>query len=157
MDNFASRKNMIETHQNIDLLYRGNMKKNKILNDIDSNIVEALLKIKIPIKGKNGKLFYVRDEARYESGIEHIALKRHRLKVRDIESISSILKHPAYESMDPNNINYRNYYGIRKGINKGQYLLKIVTWSYENDSNKELIITIFPTKSIKNWKRRKIM
>ena len=125
------------------------MKTQNSLNHVDSNIVNALLKIKVPIKGKNGKLFYIRDEARYESGVEHIAEKRHRLKVRDIESIAGILKHPAFECIDPNNANYRNYYGIRKGLNKSQSLLKIVTWSYENNPNKELIITIFPTNSIK--------
>ena len=123
-------------------------KNKKVKPEFDEHIVDALLKIKTPIVGKGGKQFYIRDEARYESGIEHIANKRHRLKVRDIETISLILKHPLAEMIDPNNKNYRNYYGLRKG-QENETLLKIVTWPYKNDAQKELIITIYPTKTIK--------
>ena len=125
------------------------MGKKRSNKEYDENIVEALNKLKTPIIGKNGKAYYIRDEARFESGIYHIANKNHRLKVRDIESIPFILKHPTFESIDPKNKNYRNYYGIRKGTNKNNILIKIVTWPYENDSNIELIITIYPTNSIK--------
>ena len=131
------------------------MKKKKNDSKYDLNIIEALLQIKNPIIGKNGKEFFVRDEARYESGIQHIVLKRHRLKVRDIESLSSILKKPSMEMIDPNNKNYKNYYGIRKGNNRNNMLLKIITWPYENDSKKELIITVYPTDSIKIEQRKK--
>ena len=131
------------------------MAKKRTTSNIDENIVKALLKLKVPIIGKNGKKFFIRDDARYESGIEHIAKKSHRLKVRDIESISKILKHPSFEVEDPNNKNYRNYYGVRKGLNKNQSLLKIVTWPYETDGSKELIVTIFPTNSIKIEKGKK--
>lgn len=115
----------------------------------DQNIINSLLQLRNPIIGKNGKQFFVRDEARYESGIQHIALKRHRLKVRDIESLPNILRKPAFEMTDPNNKNYKNYYGIRKGNNRNNMLIKIITWPYENDPNKELIITVYPTDSIK--------
>ena len=114
----------------------------------DSNIIEALLKIDCPIIGVEGIEFYVRDEARKERGIEHIAKKEHRLKVRDIESLPSILRKPKYIIVDPHNRNYKNYYGIRKGDDPNA-LLKIVTWPDEHNPKKELIITIFPTKSIK--------
>lgn len=123
-------------------------KKNSIKNEVDKHIIEALLKLKTPIVGKGGKKFYIRDETRYESGLEHIADKRHRLKVKDIETVPSILKHPKVEMVDPNNKNYRNYYGVRKGQEKDM-LLKIVTWPDKNDSSRELIITIFPTKTVK--------
>ena len=125
------------------------MTKKKKQREYDENIVEALLNLKTPIIGKSGKLFFIRDEARYESGIYHIANKGHRLKVRDIESIASILKHPFFETTDPNNKNYRNYYGVRKGLNKNDILLKIVTWPYETKSGVELIITLYPTNAIK--------
>ena len=115
----------------------------------DENIVEALLKLKVPIIGHGGINFYIRDEARYENGIQHIAKKSHRLRVRDIESIPEILKHPAVLKQDPNNPNYKNYYGIRKG-KEPNLLLKIVTWPDERNPKKETVITIFPTKWIKD-------
>lgn len=114
----------------------------------DQHIVDALLKMKTPIIGINGIKFYVRDEARYEDGIHHIAKKMHRLKIRDIETVPEILRHPKVMMADPNNKNYKNYYGIRKGVDTNT-LIKIVTWPYEHASKKELIITIFPTNSIK--------
>ena len=114
--------------------------------EYDDHIIDALLKLKVPIIGKGGKLFLIRDDARYESGIKHIASKSHRLKVRDIEMLPLILKHPKMVVVDPNNKNYRNYYGIRKGTSDSA-LLKIITWPYENNPNIELIVTIFPTKS----------
>lgn len=49
------------------------------------------------------------------------------------------------EMVDPNNKNYRNYYGVRKG-KENDTLLKNVTWPDKNDSSKELIITVYPTK-----------
>ena len=130
------------------------MRKKKGLSKCGENIIGALLKLKTPIIGKGGKHFVVRDESRYESGIEHIANKRHRLKVRDIKSISEILKHPKIEMVDPNNKNYRNYYGVRKEKNNGM-LLKIVTLPYKEHYNSELIVTIFPTKAIKFERKKK--
>lgn len=122
------------------------MKKKPV--DFDQNIINALLALKTPIHGVDGKEFLVRDSSRNESGIEHIAIKRHRLKVRDIESLPQILKHPKLVCKDPYNPNYMNYYGIRKG-NDSNTLLKIVTWPDEHNEKRELIITIFPTKSVK--------
>lgn len=116
--------------------------------DYDEHIVTALLKLDNPIIGKDGKKFYIRDKARNESGLEHIAVKRHRLKVRDIESITSILKHPAYTKQDPSNRNYINYYGIRQNT-KNYYLIKIVTWPNKDNPNEETIITIYPVKNVK--------
>ena len=114
----------------------------------DQHIVDALLKLKMPIKGCSGKEFDIRSKGRNENGLEHIALKRHRLKVKDIEMIPDILKHPNVVTIDPHNRNYRNYYGIRKGKD-AELFLKIVTWPYESDPNKETIITIYPTSRIK--------
>ena len=114
----------------------------------DQHIVDALLKLKTPIKGQGGKEFDIRSKGRNENGLQHIALKRHRLRIKDIELVPEILMHPRVVTIDPNNRNYRNYYGFRKG-NDNEFFLKIVTWPYENDPKKETIITIYPTKRIK--------
>lgn len=117
--------------------------------DYDEHIVAALLKLDNPIIGKGGRKFYIRDKARDESGLEHIAVKRHRLKVRDIETIVKILRHPVYMCEDPTNHIYRNYYGIRKGKDSGSFL-KIVTSPVKGKrGEEEIIITIYPTKTFK--------
>lgn len=126
-------------------------KKNDVQTEnekYDQHIIDALLKLKTPIKGINKKEFDIRSTGRNENGIEHIASKRHRLKVRDIESIPDILRHPKIVTPDPHNKNYMNYYGIRRGKDESMFL-KIITWPYENDENKETIITVYPTKAIK--------
>ena len=114
----------------------------------DENIIKALTKIRTPIIGKGGIKFYFRDKARKETGFEHIAKKSHRLKVRDIESVESILKHPILVRKDPNNPTYKNYYGSRHG-NDNVKLIKIVTWVPYRESTTEYIMTIYPTKKIK--------
>ena len=130
-------------------------KKNKDYGSIyDEHIIDALKMLKIPIFGVDGKSFSIRKEARNESGIEHIARKDHRLKVRDIESIPSILKHPQYMCSDPDNHNYMNYYGIRKGEDQNTFI-KIVTSPIKNDKTKEEIVTIYPSNSIKIEKSKK--
>jgi len=117
--------------------------------DYDEHIIDALLKLDNPIIGKGGKRFYIRDKARNESGLEHIAAKRHRLKVRDVELVTKILRHPIYMCDDPTNRIYRNYYGIREGKDSNSFL-KIVTSPVKGKRNEEeVIVTIFPTKSLK--------
>ena len=126
-------------------------KKHKKINNenYDQNIIDALLKLKIPIIGIYDRKFYLREKARNEKGIEHIAAKRHRLKVRDIESIPSILRKPKYISEDPAHPIYRNYYGIRKGDEKIP-IIKIVTSPVKGKRNQEeIIITIYPVSAIK--------
>lgn len=126
------------------------MSKNCSTEKYDVHIIEALKKMKMPIVGFQGRKFFFRDISRKESGIEHIAKKSHRLKVRDIESIPQILKHPKVCCQDPQNKIYRNYYGIRK-TNDSNTLLKIVTSPVKNKrEEEEIIITIYPTKSIKD-------
>ncbi len=111
--------------------------------------------MKFPIVGHLGRKFYLRSYARKESGIEHIAKKTHRLKVRDIEGIPKILMHPKICCSDPDNKLYRNYYGIRQG-DDNQTLLKIVTSPVKGKREfEETIITIFPTKFIKLDKIKK--
>ena len=120
----------------------------------DKHIIDALLKLKFPIIGLHSKSFILRKEARNESGIEHIARKKHRLKVRDIESVPSILKHPQYMCDDPDNRVYKNYYGIRKGEKQNSFI-KIVTSPQKNNKSTEEIVTIYPTNEIKVEKANK--
>ena len=134
------------------------MSKNRSANchDYDFHIIEALNKLKIPIVGVDGKRFIIRKKARKESGLEHIAKKCHNLKVRDIESVPEILRHPKYMCNDPDNHVYKNYYGIRKG-NTSTSFIKIVTSPLKKDRATEEIITIYPTNSIKvenDYKKR---
>ena len=115
----------------------------------DENIVEALRKLKVPIMGIDGRVFTFRKKFRNETGLQHIAKKAHRLKVRDIESIPDILKHPRHCCVDAHNKLYRNYYGIRKG-NDSHSFLKVVTSPVKGRRDlEEIIITIFPVNSIK--------
>ena len=130
-------------------------KKKELLHQTyDQNIISAINKLHFPIKGVGGKEFFIRCRARKESGVEHIARKDHRLKVRDIEEITKILKHPQYACEDPDNKIYRDYYGIRKGKDQDSFI-KIVTSPIKNDKTKEEIVTIYPTNSIKVEKAKK--
>ena len=116
----------------------------------DQNIIDALLRLKTPIIGVNGRKFSFRERARKETGLEHIAKKDHRLKVRDIESIPAILAHPKLWGPDSHNKIYRNYYGVRKG-EEADCLLKIVTSPVKGRRDfEEVIITVFPVKTIKS-------
>ena len=116
--------------------------------DFDQNIVDALLRLKSPIIGLNDVQFYIRDKARKESGLEHIANRKHHLKVRDIDDVPKILKKPSYSEIDPLNKSYKNYYGPRTGNIKKrkENFIKIVTHPLKK--NKEKIITIYPTATI---------
>ena len=130
-------------------------KKRKQTNErYDQHVVDALLKLKTPIVGINGIEFSIREKARNETGIEHIAKKEHRLKVRDIESVPEILKHPNLRCSDPDNRVFMNYYGTRKGDNTVN-LIKIVTSPVKGKREKEeTIITIYPVNTIKLKKNK---
>lgn len=52
---------------------------------IDQHIVIALEHIHWPIVTPKGKKFFIRKNARDRTGIEHIAEKRHHLKIVDID------------------------------------------------------------------------
>ena len=124
------------------------MARKRPQTEYDQHIIDALIRLDNPIVGKDKKHFYIRSEARRETGLQHIANRKHRLKVRDIEMIPSFLKHPKYECADPLKKNYRNYYGIRESKN-AMLFIKIVTWVNPSNPNIETIITIYPTSTIK--------
>jgi hypothetical protein len=118
------------------------MKKEK-----DKNIVTALSNLPKPMINCEGILVYVREEARSETGAEHIAAKKHFLKVRDVEAVPGILKRPLLYKKDPKRKRSMNYYGKRPGQNNKVPFLKIVT-NIRKDAAEE-IITIFPQKRVK--------
>ena len=121
----------------------------KQLREYDENIIAALQKIKTPIIGVGGRKFYFRPKARNETGFEHIANKKHRLKVRDINEIVNILRHPVYWTEDRHNPIYRTYYGIQKKKDSKTFI-KIVTSPVKGKRNEEeIIITVYPVKNIK--------
>lgn len=117
------------------------MKKSK-----DNNIIGALKKLQFPIKNVKGIDVYLREEARSETGEEHIAAKKHFLKVRDINCIASIIKNPLLYKKDPKRKKSMVYFGKRSGKEKAPYL-KIVT-NIRKDGNEE-IITVYPKKKLK--------
>lgn len=118
------------------------MKKEK-----DKNIVSALAHLPKPMVNRDGVLVYVREEARSETGAEHIAEKKHFLKIRDIEAVPGILKNPLSYKRDPKRKRSMVYFGKRPGQNNKAPLLKIVT-NIRKDAAEE-IITVYPQKRIK--------
>jgi len=112
-------------------------------NFYDIKIVNALQKLKLPIKKYDGNnvTFYTRK--RGESIFEHIANKEHQLKLRDIEQIQEILGDKRSVHKDKKSSKFIVYYGKRKGQNKKGYL-KIVTKISCDFS--EQIITIYPVR-----------
>lgn len=111
--------------------------------EVDSNIREALQKLPRPMINHKGIKVVVRQEARSETGEEHIAAKKHFLKVRDIEAIPQIIKNPLSYKRDSKRKRSMVYFGKRPGNNKAKYL-KIVTNTLRDGS--EELITVFPKK-----------
>lgn len=124
----------------------------------DPHIIECLGQLPKTMKNNENKEVTIRVNARNESGVEHIAVATHGLQVRDIKLIPKVLKKPEHFCIDPNNKNYKDYYGKRDGKhdsetrNKGIYL-KIIT-SVKPDGSEE-IVTVYPTNSIKDLKMKK--
>ena len=118
----------------------------KYKRDIDKNILNAIVKLQWPLLNNEGKIVYVRVNARNENGFEHIAGKNHYLKVRDIEQIPQILKKPYKIINENKGRKGKSYFGIRKGDNKSKYLKIIVR--KRKDGNEE-IITVYPNKEVK--------
>ena len=107
----------------------------------DEKIVEELKKIKAPIINKNGIPVIFRKERKTDGIFQHIALKRHHLKIRDIKEIPKILKKPISTQKLKKTKTRKAYYGKRPGNNK--MLLVIIV---EKHSGHEQIVTFYPTK-----------
>ena len=107
----------------------------------DKNLVDAMNKLNWPLINKDGNKVFLRSDARYESGAEHVAGKLHELKVRDIVIIPSILKQPLKVERDKRK--GKLYFGKRKGVNKFPYLKIVVN---EQKDGSEVIITVCSSK-----------
>ena len=107
----------------------------------DQNLVDAINKLNWPLINNNGVKVFLRQNARNETGAEHIAGKLHELKVRDIEILPNVLKQPLSVKNDKRK--GKLYFGKRKGVNKFPYLKVVVR--VEKDET-ETIITVCSSK-----------
>ena len=115
---------------------------------VDQNIVNALLELPDELVNFSGVKVKIREKKRNdESGIEHIALSRHGLKVKDIKEIPNIILKPNRYCKDRKRKNRVAYYGIRAGKKQNSFL-KII--AKENKDKSQTIITIFTCKTIRN-------
>ena len=116
--------------------------------EIDQKVYTELLGLPWPLPAIGGKFIFLRQQGRGETGAEHIAAKRHHLKIVDIRSLPALLKAPIAHHSDSRNKNYVNYYGRRKG-NKNQMFLKVITSKDKHNKMFETLITLYPTKKVK--------
>lgn len=123
-----------------------NIDMSKKKREFDINITEALQRIKWPLNNYCGTKIVVRKSARNENGFEHIAGKKHQLKVRDIEMIPKVLEKPLKVIMENKGRHGKSYFGKRKGDNKSKFL-KIVVRTLNGTT--EEIVTIYTTRNIK--------
>lgn len=121
-------------------------KKRKLTHDL--KIVEALNKVKIPIRDEARCLdIYFKDVSRSnESGKEHIAKGYHDLTVKDIERINQIISDPFYHSKDKRYTRTYCYYGKRK---VDRNYIKIVIKIEKRNPKIGFIASIFITKKVK--------
>lgn len=124
---------------------------NKLVqNKYSENLIEALNKIQFPIEDKKHNLLVYLDNNMARSNqtrLEHITSTRHRLTVKDIESIPQGIKKESRLRKDPFKKSTFNYYFQRKS-NKKEYI-KISVLIDKVDKKKVTIKTIFITKHMK--------
>ncbi|MCQ2742983.1 MAG: hypothetical protein MJ239_06835 [Bacilli bacterium] len=113
--------------------------------DIDQNIIKALKAIATPILIKDNVRVIFSEKGRYESRFEHIAQKRHHLKVSDIELIGPILKQPIVTSKSGKKDHSKCFFGKRKGRPKTPYLKIVVDF---RDEKLGKIVTVYPAKRL---------
>ena len=119
------------------------MIKNK---EYDQNIINALKSLPIPLKTFDNHIIKFDLDKRYETIFEHIANKKHRLHISDIQAIPLILNNKSSLKSDKNSKKYRNYIGKRVKKNERFKYIKIVT--IKNKDQTESIITIMLVKKI---------
>ncbi len=111
--------------------------------EFDQNIVDALQKLKLPMKNFTGNDVVFGTRSRGESIFEHIANTSHQFKVRDIEQIPKILLDEDAAHLDKKSKKFKNYYGRRQGKNRKPYI-KIITKLEKNKPEK--ITTIYTVR-----------
>ncbi len=113
--------------------------------EVDKHIIKALNEITTPIVIRDNVRVIFADKGRYQSRFEHIADKKHHLKVSDIELVVPILKKPlAYNESNKKDCS-KCYYGKRKGNPKTKYLKIVVDF---REVRLGRIVTIYPVKRL---------
>ena len=102
-------------------------KKSYINEKYDQHIIDELKKLHKPLKTFDNHSVLFDKDKRKESIYEHIANKKHRLHVVDIQQIQSILLDKECLKNDRNGKKNRCYIGKRKKQNEKNKYLKIVT------------------------------
>lgn len=112
-------------------------------SEFDQNIIAALKAIHNPILIKDNVRVIFEGKGRYQTRFEHIADKKHRLKVSDIEMLATIIKLPLVISNSRKNDKTKCFYGKRKGKPKNIYLKVVVDF---RDAKLGKIATVYPAK-----------
>ncbi|MCQ2798052.1 MAG: hypothetical protein MJ241_06380 [Bacilli bacterium] len=99
--------------------------------EVDQNIIKALKAITLPILIKDNVRVIFAEEGRNQTRFEHIADKKHRLKISDIECIEKILKKPSLVIDSKKRDQSKIFYGRRKGNRKPPYLKIVIDFRNE--------------------------
>ena len=119
-------------------------KKNLIYDKYDEHIIKELKKLHTPLKTFDNHNVNFDIDKRKETIYQHIANKKHRLHIVDIQQIQSILLNKECLKNDRNGKKNRCYIGKRKKQKEKNKYLKIVTAIKKN--NNESITTICTVK-----------
>ena len=118
--------------------------KNLIYQKYDEHIIKELKKLHAPLKTFDNHNVNFDTDKRKETIYQHIANKKHRLHIVDIQQIQSILLNKECLKNDRNGKKNRCYIGKRKKQKEKNKYLKIVTAIKKN--NNESITTICTVK-----------
>lgn len=111
--------------------------------EIDKHIIKALEDLKQPLILKDNVRVIFAEKGRKETRFEHIADKKHRLKVSDIEMLPDILRNSTLISRSKKKDHSIIYYGKRKGRKKPPYLKVVIDFRKERLGK---IVTIYTVK-----------
>lgn len=113
--------------------------------EVDQNIIKALKAITLPILIKDNVRVIFAEKGRNQTRFEHIADKKHHLKVSDIQLAVPILKQPLMICESKKKDHSRCFYGRRKGNPKTRYLKVVVDF---RDDKLGKIVTIYAVKRL---------
>ena len=119
------------------------MKKNR---EYDQNIINALKDLPSPLKTFDGHDVLFDIDKRDETILEHVANKKHRFHVVDINAIPGILNNKECLKPDRSGKRFRTYIGKRGKAKEKPKYLKIVTLLGRN--NKESVYSVYLVKSV---------
>lgn len=118
--------------------------KRRKFDDPDPNIVIAVLSLPREMKNAKGIIVALPSGKKRYDTASHIAAKRHKFRVSDIEVFPAIIADKRSYSDDPRDKNGRNYIGKRPGdVTVAEREIKIVT---RKKPDCEIIVTAYPIK-----------